>query len=57
MLDPNGTAWGNSLVKELNNKEKDITIISITHDIEEAKNADRINYIWVLVEVVASGNP
>ena len=41
MLDPMGRREINSLVKELN-KEKDITIISITHDIEEAKNADRI---------------
>ena len=38
------------------NKEKDITIISITHDIEEAKNADQVIMLSA-GEVVASGNP
>ncbi len=41
MLDPIGKREINSLVKELN-KEKDMTIISITHDIEEAVFADQI---------------
>ncbi|MFV0395527.1 MAG: energy-coupling factor ABC transporter ATP-binding protein, partial [Coprobacillaceae bacterium] len=41
MLDPIGKREINSLVKELN-KEKDMTIISITHDIEEAVYADKI---------------
>ncbi len=31
----------NELVKELK-KQNNMTIISITHDIEEAKNADRV---------------
>ena len=55
MLDPMGRREINSLVKELN-KEKDITIISITHDIEEAKNADQVIMLSA-GEVVASGNP
>lgn len=41
MLDPIGKREINSLVKELN-KEKEMTIISITHDIEEAVFADQI---------------
>lgn len=41
MLDPMGRREINNLVKTLN-KDKDITIISITHDIEEAKNADQV---------------
>lgn len=41
MLDPIGRREINELVQELN-KEKNITIISITHDIEEAANADEI---------------
>ena len=41
MLDPIGKREINNLVRKLN-KEKTMTIISITHDIEEAKNADRI---------------
>ena len=55
MLDPMGRREINSLVKELN-KEKDITIISITHDIEKAKNADQVIMLSA-GEVVASGNP
>lgn len=41
MLDPIGKREINALVKELNN-EKEITIISITHDIEEAVYADKV---------------
>lgn len=41
MLDPIGKREINSLVKELN-QEKEMTIISITHDIEEAVFADQI---------------
>ena len=41
MLDPIGKREINSLVKELN-KEKEMTIISITHDIEEAVFADQV---------------
>lgn len=55
MLDPMGRREINSLVKELN-KEKDITIISITHDIEEAKNADQV-IILNDGKVTANGKP
>ena len=41
MLDPRGRKEINELVRELKH-QKEMTIISITHDIEEAKNADRI---------------
>lgn len=41
MLDPRGRHEINELVKEIKN-DREMTIISITHDIEEAKNADRI---------------
>ena len=41
MLDPRGRKEINELVKELK-KQNNMTIISITHDIEEAKNADRV---------------
>ena len=55
MLDPMGRREINSLVKELN-KTKDITIISITHDIEEAKNADKV-IMLNNGKVVISGRP
>ena len=41
MLDPRGRKEINELIRELK-ADKEMTIISITHDIEEAKNADRI---------------
>ena len=41
MLDPRGRNEINELVRELK-KQNNMTIISITHDIEEAKNADRV---------------
>lgn len=41
MLDPRGRKEINELIRELK-KDNEMTIISITHDIEEAKNADRI---------------
>lgn len=41
MLDPKGKRDINQLIKELNQND-DITIISITHDIEEAKDADQV---------------
>ena len=39
--DPRGRKEINELIRELK-EDKEMTIISITHDIEEAKNADRI---------------
>ena len=41
MLDPKGRREINELVKEINN-ESNMTVISISHDIEEAVNADYI---------------
>lgn len=41
MLDPRGRKEINELVRELK-MQNNMTIISITHDIEEAKNADRV---------------
>ncbi len=41
MLDPLGKKEINELVKKLN-KENNITVISITHDIEEANNSDQV---------------
>lgn len=41
MLDPRGRHEINELVRNLK-KEREMTIVSITHDIEEAKNADKI---------------
>ena len=45
----------NTIVKELNQK-KEVTIISITHDIEEAKNADQL-VILNSGKIVAQGKP
>lgn len=41
MLDPRGRSEVLDVVRELKKKEK-LTIISITHDLEEAARADRI---------------
>lgn len=41
MLDPRGKSEINELVRDIN-EDRNMTIISITHDIEEAKNADKI---------------
>ena len=41
MLDPRGRHEINELVRNLK-KKREMTIVSITHDIEEAKNADKI---------------
>lgn len=55
MLDPMGRREINSLIKKLN-LEKEITIISITHDIEEAKEADRV-IMLNKGQIVAQGKP
>ena len=55
MLDPMGRREINTIVKELNQK-KEVTIISITHDIEEAKNADQV-VILNSGKIVAQGKP
>lgn len=42
MLDPKGKKEIRDLVSEMRKKNPQLTIISITHDIEEAANADRV---------------
>ena len=42
MLDPKGKREIRELTNELRKENKDLTIISITHDIEEALQADRV---------------
>ena len=42
MLDPNGKKDINHLIKEIKNDNPDLTIISITHDVEEVWDADHI---------------
>lgn len=42
MLDPKGRAEISSLVKKMREDNPSLTILSITHDIEEASRADRI---------------
>lgn len=55
MLDPKGKSEINALVHQLN-KDKDITILSITHDIEEAAMSD---YVILLSDghIIDSGCP
>ena len=55
MLDPNGRKEVLSAVHELN-KEKGITIIFITHYMEEVVNADRV-YVMDSGKVVMEGTP
>lgn len=55
MLDPRGKQEINDLVREINN-DRQMTIISITHDIEEAKKADKI-IMLNNGEIVATGKP
>lgn len=42
MLDPKGKREILALIKEMRNENPDITIISITHDIEEAYQSDKV---------------
>ncbi|WP_221569162.1 energy-coupling factor ABC transporter ATP-binding protein [Alkalihalobacillus sp. TS-13] len=55
MLDPKGRQEVLATIRELN-KEDGITVLSITHDLEEAIKADRI-VVMKQGEVVASGSP
>ncbi|WP_041139849.1 energy-coupling factor transporter ATPase [Beduini massiliensis] len=55
MLDPKGRREINALVKELN-EETNMTVISISHDIEEAVNADRV-VVLNNGKVVKDGTP
>jgi ABC transporter./Cobalt ATP-binding cassette C terminal. len=55
MLDPRGRFEVMETIRELKN-EKNLTIISITHDLEEAQRADRI-IVMNAGEVYAAGKP
>ncbi|MGP4082528.1 energy-coupling factor ABC transporter ATP-binding protein [Pseudalkalibacillus sp. R45] len=55
MLDPQGRQEVLATIRELNEKDG-ITVLSITHDLEEAIKADRI-VVMKQGEVVASGSP
>lgn len=55
MLDPKGRREINELVKEINS-ESNMTVISISHDIEEAVNADHI-ILLNKGEIVKTGKP
>ena len=56
MLDPKGTKEINETIKELKNKTTDKTIISITHELEEALYADRI-LVLNKGQIVMDGTP
>ena len=55
MLDPNGRKEVLEAVRELNRKEK-VTVILITHYMEEVIHADRV-YVMASGNVVMQGNP
>ena len=55
MLDPNGRKEVLEAVRELNRKEK-VTVILITHYMEEVSHADRV-YVMDSGNVVMQGNP
>lgn len=42
MLDPEGVSSIRNLILEMKKEDKDLTFVSITHDIEEAYNSDRV---------------
>ena len=56
MLDPKGTKEINETIKDLKNKTTDKTIISITHELEEALYADRI-LVLNKGQIVLDGTP
>lgn len=55
MLDPQGKVSVNEQIRKLN-REKDITILSITHDMEEAAQAEQV-IVLDQGRVVAQGSP
>lgn len=55
MLDPRGKTEINDLIKEIH-REKELTIISITHDIEEAASSDHV-IVLEQGKVVLDGHP
>lgn len=56
MLDPRGKREIKEIIQELKKEIKDLTIISITHDIEETLDSDRI-IVLNEGEIVLSGTP
>lgn len=56
MLDPKGKRDILSLIKKMRKDNPDLTIISITHDIEEALESDEV-ILLEKGEIVASGKP
>lgn len=56
MLDPKGKREINALIKEMRKTNKDLTILSITHDIEEAYQADEV-IVLNKGEILRQGKP
>ena len=56
MLDPKGKKNIRQLINKMRKNNPDLTVISITHDIEEAYESDEI-IIMKKGEVIASGDP
>ncbi|MGM9873429.1 MAG: energy-coupling factor transporter ATPase [Bacilli bacterium] len=56
MLDPKGKREINELIKKMRELDKELTVISITHDLEEASLSDYI-YLLNKGEIVFSSSP
>lgn len=56
MLDPKGRKEMDTLIQEMRREHPDLTILSITHDIEEAARADEV-MIMDQGKIFAYGNP
>lgn len=56
MLDPKGKKDIRELILKMREKNRDLTIISITHDIEEAYESDEV-IVMSKGEIVSSGSP
>ncbi len=56
MLDPKGKKEVNGVIKKLREEKPEITLISITHDIEEAYSSDRV-IVLSDGEIIGDGNP
>ena len=56
MLDPKGKKDIRLLIDEMRKKNPDLTILSITHDIEEAYQSDEV-IVMARGEIAAQGNP
>ena len=56
MLDPKGKKDIRELILKMREKNRDLTVISITHDIEEAYESDEV-IVMSKGEIVSSGSP